>query len=95
MINLSLKVFMLRFSDFVFIVDWFFPTAVDKVIQGQDRVTKEHAWAGVAHHGSHLLPHYGLVAMDGAFGAGRFALLIRALVETKAGILQELVACCA
>lgn len=59
---------------------------------GQDRVAAKHAGPGIAHHGPDVFSHGRLEAVHRALGAGRLALLKRALFKTVVGIGQELTA---
>jgi len=53
------------------------------------RMTVDHAWAGVAHHHSHRLPHLRLVAVHPALGASSLAFLERAPVEALQRIVTQ------
>jgi hypothetical protein len=56
------------------------------MLQGEEGVMQEHARAGVAHHLADLLTFLGLIAVDGAPGAGGFRCPIRAVLDTLMGI---------
>ena len=68
---------------------WFLPQPVEQVQQGQHRMAEQHARPCGAHHRPDLLSHVGLVAMDGAPGARRFALLEGALLQALPGIAGQ------
>jgi len=62
---------------------------VDQVQDGQDRVGKEHARAGIAHHRPDLIPFSSRIAVDRAFTAGGFVFLERTMVQPFSGVGEE------
>jgi hypothetical protein len=75
--------------------DRFFPPSVDHVLQGHDGMPVQHAGAGITHHSPDLFPHLGLVAVHGALGTGRFALLKWTALQALPGIASEYLTVCA
>jgi len=67
----------------------FFPSPVDQVPYGRNRVPEYHTGARVPHYGSDSFPHRWLETVYRAFGASRLALLERAFVKALAGIVQK------
>ena len=57
--------------------------AVQQVQRGEQGVAQQHARTGVAHHLAHPLAHFGLVTVDGAFGAGGLAPAEGALLDAQ------------
>ena len=49
----------------------------------------QHAWPSVPHHAADPFPHRRLVAMHRTVGAGRFAFLVGAPVQTSACVVQQ------
>ena len=66
-----------------------YPSAIDEVASGQDRVPPDHPGAGMAHDGTDLFPHVGPVAMDGAVGAGGLFRPEGTFVETLYGVGEK------
>lgn len=48
-----------------------------------------HPWPGKSHHFAYLLPVFGAVAVDRAFGAGGFFLAVGAAVEAARCVLLQ------
>ena len=48
-----------------------------------------HAGAGVAHNLLDFIPHFGVIAVNGAFGAGRFVISKRAPDNPVSGIIEQ------
>ena len=53
-------------------------------------MTPGHARAGIAHNLTHVFALLFLVAMDGAFGAGRFGFTVRAFGQAPLSIPHQL-----
>lgn len=62
---------------------------VQHVIQGSQRMAPGHSRTGKAHHVTHFLPLGGLVAMDRAFGTGRFILAVGAFFQPSRCIIHQ------
>ena len=61
----------------------------ERVAQRQDGVAPYHPGAGIAHDATHRFPHVGLVAVDGAPGAGGFFRPEGAAVDAAQGIGEK------
>lgn len=70
-------------------VQGFFTQAVQVVTRCQKGMPVQHPRPPVSHHGPDPLSHRRLVAVGGAFGTSRLALLIGTLGETNPCILHE------
>ena len=65
------------------------PIRVEEMAGGEDRMPPEHARAGVTHDRFDLFPDVRLVAVDRAFGAGRFGFCERAALQAHCGIVKQ------
>lgn len=66
--------------------------AVEQVSQSQEGMAKHHPRTRVPHHRADLLPHRGMVTVDGAVGAGGLGGLIWTLIQASQGVAQEVIA---
>ncbi|MFZ2950265.1 MAG: hypothetical protein WA003_12335, partial [Desulfuromonadaceae bacterium] len=71
-----------------FIFLWLLGDLIQVMPKCQQRVKNHYPWPGIAHHLAHLLPPLGLIAMDGALGAGGFIVLKGALLNTLQSVVK-------
>jgi hypothetical protein len=71
---------------------WSGAAAVNPMAHAHDRVFPHHSRTGIAHDHPHLLASFPLVAVDRAFGAGRFLNAIAAAFQSKTCIGEKLFA---
>jgi len=62
---------------------------VDQVVDGQDRVVKEHTGARIAHDCADFFPQVLFIAVDGAFYTRRFFEFVRAAINALVGIFCQ------
>lgn len=64
----------------------------NQVSDRRDRVSRQHARAGIAHHAADAVAHFRAVAVHRAFAAGGFIRLERAALNAPQGVSAQLLA---
>lgn len=60
-----------------------------QVAQGHEGMVPQHAWPGIAHHGSYACLHVGTIAMHGTKAARRLGLPEGAVRQPSVRIFQQ------
>lgn len=59
------------------------------MLEGQDRVSAEHVWAGILHHRANYVPHIRMVAVHRTKSAGGLILLEGAFLQAFRSIVEQ------